>query len=617
MTDNLSARRDDRPVPAFGSMAWPDPGPRWRIALTYGWRHGRRVHPHRPQRFTDWIQWRKLYDRDPRMSGLADKVAVKAHVAETLGPEWVTPTLWHGSDLPAHAPWAPPFVVKSRHGSNQCAFVRTGREDWGAIRSEARRWMRAPYGALLDEWLYRHIPRGLLVEPFLGEGGELPVDYKIYVFGGRAECVKVDRNREHGHWRAIYDLDWKPVWAPEGWSDPPPPASLDEMIRAAEKLANGFDFVRVDFYEISGRPRFGEMTFYPGSGLSPLPDHLDFWLGSLWTKAHARRAAATPRPSPAVARPSHAPVSAEQSCITHHGELIQGGLRRNGEIRPALVTLPRRDRVATCRLELFEAERLEVVPRCNSKALKAARIALDRFGRPRATGRLTLTSGVETGLGLGSSTADVISAIRACASALGVTPTAEEMAAIAVEAELAVDPLMFEGQALLFAPRSGEVIESWGDWYPDYTVFSCNLAEEGMRIDTLLLSPVYSEEEADRFEEIVVMARTGFRRRDPALIAEAATRSAILNQSRVPLPRFAALESLAREAGALGVQVAHSGVVGGVLLDPEDSELEGKIALLVAGRKHLGGSFDLFRTAAEAGEATAGSRNSRSSTQTN
>jgi hypothetical protein len=288
MTEHMPVRRATRPAPAFGPMDWPARASRWRIALLYGWRHRRRVHPHRPRRFTDWIQWRKLYERDPRMPGLADKLAVKAHVAEMLGPEWVTPTLWHGSRLPVRAPWAPKFVVKSRHGSNQCAFVRTGREDWEAIRAETKRWMRADYGTLLDEWLYRHIPRGLMVEPFLGESGELPVDYKIYVFGGRAACIKVDRNREHGHWRAIYDLDWRAIWVPPGWSDPPPPASLGEMIEAAETLGKGFDFVRVDFYDLGGRPRFGEMTFYPGSGLSPLPDYLDHWLGSLWAQAHAQ-----------------------------------------------------------------------------------------------------------------------------------------------------------------------------------------------------------------------------------------------------------------------------------------------------------------------------------------
>ena len=297
----------------------------------------------------------------------------------------------------------------------------------------------------------------------------------------------------------------------------------------------------------------------------------------------------------------------QRSCITHHGELIQGGWRQDGRVLPCLVTLPRNDLVSTCRLELFEAEALEIVPHSKGKALRAARIALSRFGLPRATGRLTLVSQVETGLGLGSSTADVVAAIRACAAAFGVALRPEEIAAIAVEAELAVDPLMFDIPALLFAPRSGEVLEDWGDWYPNFVVFGCNLADAGTSIDTLSLSPHYTDGEADRFEEIVGEAREGFSRRDPALIAAAATRSAILNQSRVPLARFDALHRLARDRGALGVQVAHSGVVGGVLLDPKDPELEGKIASLAAGWKRLdGGGFDLFSTAAGATECDFG-----------
>ena len=58
------------------------------------------------------------------------------------------------------------------------------------------------------------------------------------------------------------------------------------MIEAAETLGQGFDFVRVDFYEIDGAPRFGEMTFYPGSGLDPFdPPEIDLILGRLWAEA--------------------------------------------------------------------------------------------------------------------------------------------------------------------------------------------------------------------------------------------------------------------------------------------------------------------------------------------
>ena len=55
------------------------------------------------------------------------------------------------------------------------------------------------------------------------------------------------------------------------------------MIAAAELLADGFAFVRVDFYDLDGAPRFGEMTFYPDSGIALFsPDRADLDLGALW-----------------------------------------------------------------------------------------------------------------------------------------------------------------------------------------------------------------------------------------------------------------------------------------------------------------------------------------------
>jgi len=45
----------------------------------------------------------------------------------------------------------------------------------------------------------------------------------------------------------------------------------------------------VDFYEVDGRPLFGEMTFYPGSGLEPFdPPELDLAMGEYWRAAEAR-----------------------------------------------------------------------------------------------------------------------------------------------------------------------------------------------------------------------------------------------------------------------------------------------------------------------------------------
>lgn len=235
--------------------------------------------------FTEWVQHRKLHDRDPRLPVLADKVTVKEVVARQLGHGWTTPTLWSGRVLPAEPAWPFPYVVKSRHGCGHVAIVRSREDHREAVRL-SRQWMRQSYGAWLDEWLYGEIERGLLVEPFVGDGVTLPIDYKIFVFGGQARFIQVHLGRGDRHRWIVFDRNWRRVSPATNDKDPERPASLEEMVQAAERLAGGFCFVRADFYEIEGRPRFGELTFYPGSGLERVePPRLDLLMGLMWMSA--------------------------------------------------------------------------------------------------------------------------------------------------------------------------------------------------------------------------------------------------------------------------------------------------------------------------------------------
>ncbi len=265
----------------------PDLAALLRINLTYAWRHRRLPKLTAPTLFTELVQQRKLHDRNPRLPLMADKIAAKAEVAARLGRDWIVPTLWSGQALPAESIWAQPIVVKSRHGCNQNAFVHDARRDWAAIRDRTNRWMRTSYGGWLDEWLYEHIPRGLLIEPFIGQDRRLPIDYKIYVFGGQATHVQVHLDRASRHRWIMHDIDWRP----SNRSAPvvPPPSGFAAMVAAAEELGRGVDFVRVDFYQPGQRPLFGEMSFYPGSGLDPFdPPSLDAELGALWLDARRR-----------------------------------------------------------------------------------------------------------------------------------------------------------------------------------------------------------------------------------------------------------------------------------------------------------------------------------------
>ena len=260
--------------------------------LTYLWRHQRVPDLGAAPRFTEMVQRRKLHDRDPGQTSLMDKIAAKQMASALLGPEWATPTLWHGTALPPSPPFPMPAILKARHGCNQYQVLRSdpSPRGWAALRNRSSRWMAGPYGQWLDEWAYAGVPRGLIAEPLLGGGRTLPLDYKIYVFGGNATHVQVHLDRAGDHRWILHDRGFRPLIPTS--ERLLAPRSLNAMLRAAETLAAGHDFLRVDFFEIDGAPRFGEFCLYPGSGLDRFAhDDIDLELGGLWHAARGEIAA--------------------------------------------------------------------------------------------------------------------------------------------------------------------------------------------------------------------------------------------------------------------------------------------------------------------------------------
>lgn len=256
-----------------------------RIRVIYFYRHGRLPNLDHPQTFTERIQDRKRFDRDPRLPRLSDKIEAKTYAANRLGEDWILPNLWTGTVLPNAPDWPMPSVLKSSHGWNQIAFLKDSSQDWRALQRLSQRWLKKTHGLWLDEWAYTQIPPRLLVEPYIGDGDILPIDYKFYVFGGEVTLIQVHLARGQDHRWMLFDRDWTRI-SRQTHDHPKAPPCLPEMIIAAETLARGFDFVRVDLYEFENKPLFGEMTFYPGSGYDRFdPVSLDWTIGKMWRDA--------------------------------------------------------------------------------------------------------------------------------------------------------------------------------------------------------------------------------------------------------------------------------------------------------------------------------------------
>jgi uncharacterized protein involved in propanediol utilization len=272
----------------------------------------------------------------------------------------------------------------------------------------------------------------------------------------------------------------------------------------------------------------------------------------------------------------------------HHGEIFQGAVRRDGRVVPCLITMPIRrvgsraryvpaaddsaasvvDGLGVVSPTTLSERVLDVLPAWKSKAARAARLALEFVGVPAGAGRLEIECSVATGVGLGSSTCDVVAAIRAVCAAYGVAVEPDVVARLAVAAEGAVDPIMFDREVVLFAQRQGRVLEAFGSWVPPFVVVSIDTDAGTDGVDTLSLSPPqYTDAELEAFEHLVSRARAAFAQRDAAAIAVVATESATTNQRFISLRGFREIVALAGEFGALGVQIAHSGTVAGILFD--------------------------------------------------
>ncbi|WP_017610237.1 GHMP family kinase ATP-binding protein [Nocardiopsis xinjiangensis] len=269
----------------------------------------------------------------------------------------------------------------------------------------------------------------------------------------------------------------------------------------------------------------------------------------------------------------------------HHGELLQGVfLDGDGEPCRGLVTLPLPGPTTRARflpVPGLSADRVLPAGRARPKALRAARHTLSECARtadrPVSGGLLWLCSNVPVGLGLGSSTSDVVAAVHAVASAHGTPLDPARVARLAVRAERACDPLMLDGPPVLFAQRRGEVLEELAP-LPPMTVLGC-LTGYGAPVDTLALNgPAPGADDIAGYEELRVRLRRALAERDTAALGAVATESARRNQYLLPCPELGPLEEAATACGALGVQVSHSGNVAGVLFDRGQDELTDRLA---------------------------------------
>jgi hypothetical protein len=245
-----------------------------------------------PQSFNEHVLHRIIYDRDPRLKTVCDKLAVREYIARRLGSQFVVPLLgvWtRASDIP----WADlpkRYVLKPNHSSGAVVFAESLSGGPRPPSSVLDSWMQQDYFDRTLEWGYRGLPRRITAEPLLlGPDGRAPMEVQVQVVKGRTVQIGLITGRKHtperfGDWFYADGLRHPGRTRQPIRHDPLPSIIHKEIVPLAEYIGSSFIHLRVDFYITHGGLKVGELTPYPGGGLSNFdPPDLDEEIGRLWT----------------------------------------------------------------------------------------------------------------------------------------------------------------------------------------------------------------------------------------------------------------------------------------------------------------------------------------------
>lgn len=218
-----------------------------------------------------WIK-RVLDGKINELSSLADKYAVREYVKSKGLESILTPLIavYESADEIDFEALPNRFALKANFGAGRniiCTDKSKLNEE--ECREKVRTWLK-PGQYSVAERHYNNIPKRFVCEEFIDDGtGGFPVDYKFICIHGKVYCILGVGGREAGHGSYLpYSVDWRPI--PEYYrgnstahSPLPRPANLEEMIKTAEKLAEGIDLVRIDLYSNGSNIWFGEITLTP------------------------------------------------------------------------------------------------------------------------------------------------------------------------------------------------------------------------------------------------------------------------------------------------------------------------------------------------------------------
>ncbi|WP_371787696.1 GHMP family kinase ATP-binding protein [Streptomyces albidoflavus] len=259
---------------------------------------------------------------------------------------------------------------------------------------------------------------------------------------------------------------------------------------------------------------------------------------------------------------NHAPRSPTVwgACHGTLGELYQGPLPSGDDSDIALVSFPVHG--LTARVGFTPGAAPQERTGLRPKAAEAARLFLDHHGLAPPSGTWSHQSELRVGVGMASSTADIVATLRCLHTYLGIPYDLDTVLRVLSSIERA-DSVFLDEFALHLSNRH-RIVRRLGTALRFHTAY---ITEPGV-VDTEAVTRTLQQfyrRRPDAYGQALTGLLDGFSARDPVAVARASTQSAALSQEVLPKETFETVLAHQGRFGADGVFVAHTGCLVGYL----------------------------------------------------
>ncbi len=191
------------------------------LKILYSLLYGEKLHLDNPVKYSEKMQWLKLYNRKPEYTSMVDKYEVKSLVKERIGAEHVIPCygVWDSFDEIEFDELPDQFCLKCTHDSGSFVICKDKTSfDKQAAKERLERNRNKNFFYEFREWPYKNVKPRILAEkyePSLGKTDS--VEYKLTCCDGEVKTITVCGGIPHSDYSLRTNDHFNKDWKRQDW----------------------------------------------------------------------------------------------------------------------------------------------------------------------------------------------------------------------------------------------------------------------------------------------------------------------------------------------------------------------------------------------------------------